>query len=75
MKEDVFKTCSEGHRKHDQFEKIIEQTKHVVNNSYDMPQFFEELLADFRETAMPEPTSISDDNAQNRANISSGNMK
>ena len=67
MKEHVFQTHSEGHRKHDQFDKTIEHAKHVANKSYDMPQLFEELLPDFWETSMLEPTTISDDDAQSRA--------
>ena len=35
-----------------------------------MPKLFEELFADFRETYAPEPTTISNDDAQNREKLS-----
>ena len=37
MKEHVIQACREGRRKHDQFDKTIEQTKHVASKSYDVP--------------------------------------
>ena len=63
MKGHVFQTYIEGNQKNDQFDKTIDQIKHAVSKSCDIPQLFEDLFVDFREITMPNPTEISDDDA------------